>query len=187
MNLPPRRLSSVDRPAVLRHYRALTLHDRYLRFGGHSVDSFVTSYVARFDFSSDAMFGATEDGLSLIGVAHLARCGQHAELGLSVLPSDRNKGIGRSLLLRGYLHARNWGAPALCMHCLAANVSVIRLARGLNMEIVAELGDAEAWLKLPPPDASSVIAAALSGYLSQVDYVQKLHRTAWTLASGHGW
>ena len=63
------------------------------------------------DFDRDVMFGSSDDDLLLIGVAHLSRGTQHAELGLSVLPTARNRGVGRSLLKRGYVHARNWARP----------------------------------------------------------------------------
>ena len=43
------------------------------------------------------------------------------------------------------------------MHCLASNSDVIRLARSLNMEIVAEHGDAEAWIEVPMPDFASLM------------------------------
>ena len=176
MNTTARRLWSIDRPAILQHFLALGPRDRYLRFGGYRSDAAISSYVAGVELGSDGVFGVSDDGLSLAGVAHLARGKRHAELGLSVLPQHRNRGVGRSLLQRGYLHARNWGMPALVMHCLAANVTIIRLARSLDMKIVSEMGDAEAWLELPPPDVWSFASQTLAACTSQMNYLQQLHR-----------
>ena len=41
------------------------------------------------------------------------------------------------------------------MHCLSENRTIIHLARKQGMEVVAERGEADAWLKLQPADASS--------------------------------
>jgi len=171
-----RRLWSIDRPAILRHFLGLSGQDRYLRFGAYRADGAIRSYVAGIDFTSDVVFGASANGLSLAGVAHLARCARHAELGLSVLPAYRKRGVGRALLHRSAEHARNWGASSLLMHCLAANVTIMGLARSLQMEIVSEMGDAEAWLRLPPPDAWSYASASLADCASHIVYLHQLHR-----------
>ena len=173
MNAAPRRLWSIDRHAILRHFLSLDSDDRYLRFGGYRSDTAIGSYVASIDFSSDVVFGS-EEGLALTGVAHLATGARHAELGLSVLPNARNRGVGRSLLQRSYVHSRNWGSRALFMHCLAANVTIIRLAQSLDMKIVSEMSDAEAWLELPPPDVWSYVDEMLAACTSQSDYCTSL-------------
>jgi len=169
----PRRLWSADRPAILHHFLSLAPDDRYLRFGGYRSDAAIRAYVNDIDFASDVVF-VSEERLSLIGVAHLARGSRHTELGLSVLPGARNRGVGRSLLQRSYVHARNWGSRALFMHCLAANVTIIRLARSLNMKIAREATDAEAWLELPPPDVWSYVDEMVAAYTSQSDYCASL-------------
>ena len=49
------------------------MRDRYLRFRhavrGHSL---IASYVDRIDFDHDAVFGAHDDQLALVGAAHIA-------------------------------------------------------------------------------------------------------------------
>jgi GNAT superfamily N-acetyltransferase len=169
----PRRLWNIDRHAILRHFLSLGSDDRYLRFGGYRSDGAIEAYVMGIDFASDVVF-ASDEGLSLAGVAHLARGGRHAELGLSVLANARNRGVGRSLLQRSYVHARNWGSRTLFMHCLAANVTIIRLARSLGMKIVSETSDAEAWLELPPPDVWSYVTEMMAACTSQTDYCASL-------------
>ena len=57
------------------------------------------------------------------GVAHLALLDDHAELGLSVLPGHRGRGVGSALFERGAEHARNRSVPTLFMHCLRENAA----------------------------------------------------------------
>jgi hypothetical protein len=78
-----RELSRLERPALERHLLALGGQDRRLRFGAALNDSAVSAYVERIDFERDALFGVFDDALHLTGVAHVARSGAHAELGVS--------------------------------------------------------------------------------------------------------
>ena len=154
-NVVVRELSRLDRAALEKHFLALGAEDRKLRFGIPLSDEGVRAYVARIDFERDAAFGVFDDELQLVGAAHLAHNAGHAELGLSVLPERRGRGLGGALLARAHTHARNWGVHALFMHCLSENRTIMHLARKQGMEIVAERGEADAWLKLQPADASS--------------------------------
>ena len=61
------------------------------------------------------------------------------------------------------------------MHCLAANVTIIRLARSLDMKIVREATEAEAWLELPPPDVWSYVNEMVTTCASQSDYCASLY------------
>ena len=58
-----------------------------------------------------------------------------AELGLSVLPAHRGRGLGGALLERARTHARNWGVDALFMQCLTDNAAMMHLARTRGMAI----------------------------------------------------
>src|SRR5438477_3803019 len=117
-------LSRIHRAALLRHFVALDAHDRRLRFGAPTGASALRTYVARIDFERDAVFGIFDADLELVGVVHLARASEHAELGISVLAAHRNQGVGAALLMRAALRARNWGVRALYMHCLRDNQTI---------------------------------------------------------------
>jgi hypothetical protein len=119
------------------------------------------------------VFAVADDELKLLGVAHLARGEGHAELGISVLEGHRGRGVGGALLERAHMHARNWGVHALFMHCLTENAAMMRLARRQNMDIVAEAGEADAWLKLPPADAASHFGAVFAQRVALFDYALK--------------
>jgi len=89
-----RELSRPERPALERHFLALGGDDRRLRFGTPLNDTALRAYVERIDFERDAAFGVVDDQLHLIGAAHVARSERSAELGVSVLPAHRGRGIG---------------------------------------------------------------------------------------------
>jgi RimJ/RimL family protein N-acetyltransferase len=152
-----REISRLQRPALERHFLALETEDRRLRFGIPLSDTAVQAYVARIDFERDAAFGIFDP----------------AELGVSVLPGHRGRGAGGALLARAHTHARNWGVRALFMHCLSENGAMMHLARKQGMELVAEAGEADAWLKLPPADATSHFGALFAQRLALYDYAFK--------------
>ena len=178
MDVPIRELGRLDRPALEPHFLALGTEDRRLRFGVPLNDDAVRAYVARIDFEHDAVFGVADDGLHLIGAAHVARTDRHAELGVSVLADHRGRGIGGALLARAHLRARNWGVRALFMHCLAENGAMMHLARRQEMEIVVEAGEADAWLRVSPADASSHFGEVFAQRVALFDYALKQGR-AW--------
>jgi RimJ/RimL family protein N-acetyltransferase len=174
--IPIKRLSHFDHPRITHHFLALGGDDRRLRFGAGQTDSAVRAYVNGINFEHDAMFGVLDDDLRLIGVAHLAHNDDHAELGISVLVANRDRGIGAALLKCAHTHARNRGVHRLFMHCLAENGAMIHLAKRERMDVVAEAGEADAWLKLRPPDACSYITAAVEQHVGHFYYALKRQR-----------
>jgi GNAT superfamily N-acetyltransferase len=177
MNIPIRELSRLDRASLEPHLLALDGEDRRLRFGVPINDAAVRAYVGRIDFERDAVFAVHDDRLQLVGAAHLARSDGHAELGVSVLPAHRGRGIGGALLARAHLRARNWGVRALFMHCLTENEAMMHLARKQAMQIVVAAGEADAWLKLPPADASSHFGEVFAQRVALFDYALKQGRS----------
>ena len=171
-----RRLSHLERPKIARHFLALAAEDRRLRFGAGQSDQAVRDYVNGIDFERDALFGTLNDQLRFIGIAHLARSDGHAELGVSVSARNRGRGIGGALLRRAHTHARNWGVRTIFMQCLTENGAMMHLAHKEGMDVVAEAGEADAWLRLPPADASSYVSAALEQCIAHVDHAAKFQR-----------
>ncbi|MDH5577231.1 MAG: GNAT family N-acetyltransferase, partial [Betaproteobacteria bacterium] len=103
----------------------------------------------------------------------LARADTHAELGISVLPACRGRGVGAALLSRAHVHARNWGIGALFMHCLIENGAILHLARRQGMRIVAGSGEADARLELPPASPASIAQALFDERVGMFDYALK--------------
>jgi GNAT superfamily N-acetyltransferase len=170
---PVRELSRFERSALERHLLSLEADDRRLRFGIPLGDVAVRGYVARIDLERDVVFGILDEELQLLGAAHVARGHGHAELGVSVLAGHRNRGIGGALLERACMRARNWGVGALFMHCLNENAAMMHLARRQNMAIVAEAGEADAWLALAPADAASLFGEVFAQRVALFDYALK--------------
>ena len=173
MDIPIRELWPSERPALYEHFLSLAATDRRLRFGAPLSDFTVRDYVARLDFGHDALFGVLDDELRLLGVAHVARSAGHAELGVSVLEDFRQRGIGSALLARAHMRARNWTVAALFMHCLTENAAMMRLARRQGMDIVTESGEADAWLRLSPPDAGSHFGEVFAQRVALFDHALK--------------
>ncbi len=175
MNIVTKKLSRLQRDALLAHFLALDAEDRRLRFGVGLSDHGVSDYVARMDFDRDAVFGVFDDAMCLAGVGHLARGDGFAELGVSVLPAHRDRGMGGALLARTHIHARNWGVPNPFMHCLAENSAMMHLARKQGMRIAASRGEADAYLELSPADAASITNALFADRVALFDYALKSH------------
>ena len=173
MHWPVTELSLMHRAGLLRHFLELDVHDRRRRFGAAPSDTAVRAYVARVHFERDTLFGVFDEELQIIGVAHLARASEHAELGVSVRREHRNRGVGGALLRRAVLRARNRGVRALFMHCLRENETMMHIARKQGMRIVTEQGEAQAWLALPRADASSHFGEVFAQRVALFDYALK--------------
>jgi GNAT superfamily N-acetyltransferase len=174
--VPIKRLLQSDRSKITHHFLALGGDDRRLRIGAGLSDFAVRAYVEGINFEHSALFGVLDDDPHFIGVAHLARDRDRAELGISILAAYRNRGIGAALLKCAHTHARNWGVDRLFMHCLAENDAMIHLANRERMDVVVEADEANAHLKLRPADASSYLAAAFEGHVGHFYYALKGQR-----------
>jgi len=178
MQINTRELTRLERPKLAAHFLALNAEDRRLRFGLPISDASVADYVERIDFGRDVVFGVFDDELNLAGAAHLARAEDHAELGVSVLPAHRGRGIGGTLLERAHTHARNWGIGTLFMHCLTENAAMMHLARKQGMQIDTGYGEADAWLKLQPADAVSHFGEVFAQRVALWDHALKSQAAA---------
>jgi GNAT superfamily N-acetyltransferase len=168
-----RRLLEASRPALKRHFLSLDDEDVRLRFGVTISPAAVINYVERIDFDADAVFGVHDDELALAGVAHVGFTGDLAELGVSVLTTQRGRGIGSALLARAAEHVRNRFVTRLFMHCLAENATMLHIARKLGMNICIDTGEADAFLNLAPGDPASVAGEFVGQRLALFDYALK--------------
>ena len=167
------RLNEASRPQLERHFLSLEPEDVRLRFGVAIGPEAIVAYVARIDFDVDAVLGVYDEALTIVGAAHVAFTGDLAELGVSVLPGSRGRGIGSALLARAADHVRNRFVTRLFMHCLAENATMLHIARKLGMAICIDTGEADAFLKLPPGDPASVAGEFLDQRLALFDYALK--------------
>ncbi len=182
-------LSEKHRHRILKHFLGLETQDRLLRFGSHLSDELIANYVAQINFQRDKVFGVFSHSFRLVGVGHLAYAPRNpddiasdkervAEFGVSVSSSARGKGVGSALFKRGAIHCRNDDIDTLYMHCLASNQTMIHIAKKAGMEIQRDYGEADAYLKLPPADASSVLKEAMQEQVATLDYGIKANARA---------
>jgi RimJ/RimL family protein N-acetyltransferase len=154
----PIRLRAADRRALTEHFLALEPDDRRLRFGAPLSDDAIRALEERIDFDRDEVFGITDEDLRLVAVVHVAFYAQRAELGLSVLPRARGRGLGNALFARAVMHLTNRGLREVFVHCLGENGAMLHLARKHGMRVVREGGEADAFLDLPRPTAATILA-----------------------------
>ncbi|HZC95865.1 MAG TPA: GNAT family N-acetyltransferase [Bradyrhizobium sp.] len=173
LNALTRELHDNERPQLLTHLLALDAQDRHLRFAHVLSDDGVRHYVEGIDLGRDVVFVVTGPDLAIIGAAHLAREDGHSELGLSVLPQSRGQGIGDALLARCVARARNWGMRVMFMNCLVENAAMMHLARKQDLKIAVSGAEAEAFVRLPRADLTSLAAEAVAEHLGLFDHAQK--------------
>jgi len=152
MNIAPLpvRLREPDRRALLEHFLALGIEDRRLRFGSPIPDQAIGHYVERIDFADHGVFAVQDDRLRIVAAIHVARTGERAELGLSVLPGYRGAHLGSALFARAVMYLRNRNIRAVDVHCLSENATVMHLARKNGMQVSSGNGESDACLELAP-------------------------------------
>ena len=153
------RLDARARGALVDHFVELSIRDRRLRFGIPLARTGIASYVERIDFDRDAVLGVGDAGSGFLGVTHIALVDGVAELGLSVVPSLRNVGLGSAMFEEAVAHARTRGASRVYVRFLVENVPVLRLARRFGMQIVLQGDEADGWLELTPMPLTATVAA----------------------------
>jgi GNAT superfamily N-acetyltransferase len=187
-----KQLEERDRRRMLKHFLALDDSDRLLRFGTVLPDEQLEAYVARIDFRRDAVYGVYNRVFKLVAVGHLAFAPKEkvaqgrvatekdkvAEFGVSVSRSARGLGIGSKLFERAAIHCRNSDVDTLYMHCLASNQTMIHIAKKAGMEIQREYGEADAYLRLLPPNPASMLQEALEEQFATIDYTLKANTRA---------
>ena len=180
MTVTVQRLAGELRPMILAHLLSLPLRDRGLRFGAALAPSAIASYVERLDFDRDAVFGVHDHNLALVGVAHVAFERREAELGVSVLPHHRRRGIGGALFRRAIEHARNRSAVALAMQCLSANTAILRLTHRFGVDMVLRGTETHGRLELLRPSAASRAWELVTEMLAACDRAFRAFVAGWS-------
>jgi RimJ/RimL family protein N-acetyltransferase len=120
-------------------------HDRYLRFGYAASDDSVHDYLDKaFDeFGFKNMWFIVEhENAGVVGSVHVSFCpltkdGNYtAEMGFTVAPEFRGKGLGQELFIRGSTWAMSKGAKTLYTQCLSENQVMQHIAKKNGMTVV---------------------------------------------------
>ncbi|CAA7623782.1 GNAT family N-acetyltransferase [Magnetospirillum sp. UT-4] len=150
-----RKLGFHERPLYADHLKRLPDADRRFRFAAAQVsDQWIDRYVA--GIGADDLILAAFDGESMLGAVHIAIAGEIAELGVSVDPTARSRGLGADLMARAVRWARNRFVLRAYTLCQSDNTAMVALARKLGMTVHRDCGTAEAYLPLLPPDFLTV-------------------------------
>jgi GNAT superfamily N-acetyltransferase len=164
LNALTRELHANERPQLLTHLLALDAEDRHLRFAHVLSDDGVRRYVEGIDMTRDAVFVVTDTDLAIIGAA--------------ALPQSRGQGIGGALLARCAARGRNWGMRVMFMNCLVENAAMMHLARKQGLKIAVSGAEAEAFVRLPRADLTSLAAEAVAEHPGLFDHAQKSYWVA---------
>ena len=144
-----RRMTRANRRGLTSHFLALDAEDRRLRFGNPIADNEVHAYVARLDFKRNGVFACVDSRRRIVGAAHTALTDGAAEIGLSVLPCGRGKGLGTHLFERAAAFACESGVHRINMHYLSENRAVQHIAVKAGMQIQSHSGESDAYLAVP--------------------------------------
>ena len=145
-----RRLTRANRHGLTSHFLALDAEDRRLRFGNPIGNDAVRAYVEHLDFKCGGVFAYVDSRRRIVGVAHIAVTAAAAEIGLSVLPRGRGKGLGTHLFERAAAFACERGVERINMHYLAENRAIQHIAVKAGMRIESHSGESDAYLAVPP-------------------------------------
>ncbi|HLO75730.1 MAG TPA: GNAT family N-acetyltransferase [Magnetospirillum sp.] len=170
-----RKLHLRERPLFAEHLKRLPPNDRQFRFAhAHVTDQVVDSYVARIA-PADLILGAFVDD-RLVAAVHVAFADDIAEVGVSVDPEQRSRGIAAALFRRASHWARNRRTQRLYTLCQGDNRAMLALANKLGMTIHRESGTAEAFLALDPPDLLTVSDELSVGFHAMLaDWADLMH------------
>jgi GNAT superfamily N-acetyltransferase len=147
------KLGEVDRDSLLAHFVLLEAEDRRLRFGLSVSDEHIERYVGGIDFEVAHMYGVRASPNEWLGIGHfnIDPNGGPAELGLSVLPAARGRGLGSAIFRSAVAQASRLGATRLYMHFLTTNKAILSIARSAGMSIESGGGESDAYLIVPEP------------------------------------
>jgi GNAT superfamily N-acetyltransferase len=143
------RLGDGDRDGVRAHFLSLGEEDRRLRFGMAVSDDFIATYVDGLDFAASHVYGVRSGSAGWLGIGHLSHGNGVAELGLSILPDGRGRGLGGAIFRYAVAQASRHGVGRLYMHCLTSNRAILSIARSAGMSIGSSGGESDAYLLVP--------------------------------------
>ena len=129
-----RQLAAADRAAILDHLLTLNRDDRYGRFASALSDHAIAGYVARLQFELDTGFGIVGEDRRLLGFLHLAIHAPTGEIGASVLPECRRRGLARQLFAAGFALARQRGVENI--HLATGHPAALRICIALGYPVL---------------------------------------------------
>jgi GNAT superfamily N-acetyltransferase len=137
-----------DRRALEAHFAALSADDLANRFCHSIKPEAVSKYLDQWSAARISSYGIFNPDGALVAVSQLAQSEEDLEVGLSVLPAYRRKGLAMALLFRSASHARARGLKGLIIHCLTQNLPMLSLAQRIGMTVEISNGEGDGRLTL---------------------------------------
>ena len=137
-----------DRALLERHFAALGAEDLRRRFCYTISPEGVAAWLDSAALTGVSSYGIFNPALELIAVGQFGASVGELDVGLSVLPPYRRKGLAAALLYRAASFARTRGLRAIVVHCLADNSPMLLLARRIGMTVAISQGEADGRLQL---------------------------------------
>jgi len=173
-------LTPWERSKYRDHLLRLGPEERRRRFGSAIDDCGIAAVVDRVDFRSAAVLAVFDDRREVVAAVIVAAdrdCG--AELAFSVEDGHRGQGLGRALLDRAVLWARNRGFDRVDVVFLYDNDAMRHLARRAGMRIVTRGGECEGSLDIAAANVVSLWSEAVGEQVAIADVAVK---TNWRVA-----
>jgi GNAT superfamily N-acetyltransferase len=136
------------RAPLEQHFAALGAEDLRRRFCHAITPEGVAAWLDSLTHTGVSSYGIFNPSLELVAVGQFGASGRDLDVGLSVLPPYRRKGLAAALLYRAASFARTRGLTAIVVHCLADNSPMLLLARRIGMTVEISQGEADGRLQL---------------------------------------
>jgi acetyltransferase len=142
-----------DAAAFQRFFAGLSPRSRLLRFHGalkRVPDTAAMRLATQVAQRHVAIVALAEDGTLCAEARYAVDDDGAAEFGIAVADSHQGRGLGRALLLRLALHARESGLHQITGHIMAGNDAMLGLMAGLGATMRAVGSEVQATLPLSP-------------------------------------
>lgn len=140
---------------IATHLKGLPIEDRYLRFCSTLKDEAIDNYVSKINFSDDGVIiifdEKLDENLNMIvnGFLHASPLDdQDIEFGISVSPTQRNKGNASALFSSAVVFAKARGYKNIYMNCLYENKVMRHIVTKYGFDIDSDFQEVTAKLKI---------------------------------------
>lgn len=170
----PRKAFNIDKKSILTHFTSdIVGEDRRLRFGYSAQDASVKKYIDNSWNELWTELGPKDENTvnhqwfvvtdkesvqdfiepKIVATCHVAiDKNKRAELGFTVSPAYKGKGLGQALFDRGIDWARSRGVEVVYMQCLSENATMQHIAKKRGMSVITLApGEKEASVTLTQP------------------------------------
>jgi GNAT superfamily N-acetyltransferase len=156
-----RRLGPADARRLRSHLLRLHPDDVHNRFMGGKQRSLIMRYVRSIDWRSAVIIGCFL-GRSMRGICELYPIdARRGEIAVSVERRFQRRGIGREMLRRTLLLARNRGLVDLELRCFTSNGKMRALVRSFDGKLDIEAMEATAVIHALPPTPVTYLSEML--------------------------